>query len=215
VKFVVRHGANDMVKGNVFWKMMEEKKMCGGRTWQSMKEHFLKKILPAIESFKLSETAITRLKNMRIKKSITSSDKQGTLYTEHTDGQEDQCNFRKKKYYTEAEDNNLLKFIARRERYKSAGGVQLWKLMERRNVVPGHSWQSMKERNRKVLSRKLEEYLPSDVVNPMQEADLQDDKPPPYFESVLEGGGRKFNLKIMEPILNHCPIVKTSTKFPL
>jgi hypothetical protein len=44
---------------------------------------------------------------------------------------------RKKKYYTEAEDNKLLKFIANKERYKSAGGVQLWKKMEQRNVVPG------------------------------------------------------------------------------
>jgi len=44
---------------------------------------------------------------------------------------------RKKKYYTEGEDQKLLKFIADRERYKSAGGVRLWKEMERRNVVPG------------------------------------------------------------------------------
>jgi hypothetical protein len=27
--------------------------------------------------------------------------------------------------------------MANKERYKSAGGVQLWKKMERRNVVPG------------------------------------------------------------------------------
>jgi hypothetical protein len=67
--------------------MMEENKICDGTTWQSMREHFLKKILPAIESFKL----ITRLKNMRKKKSIANSDKQSSLYTEHPVGQEDQC----------------------------------------------------------------------------------------------------------------------------
>ena len=43
---------------------------------------------------------------------------------------------RKKKYYTEAEDNKLLKFIAKKRRYKRAGGVELWKKMEWRNVVP-------------------------------------------------------------------------------
>ena len=35
-----------------------------------------------------------------------------------------------KKYYTEAEDNKLLKFIAKKQRYKRAGGVELWKKME-------------------------------------------------------------------------------------
>ena len=176
MKFVVRHEAYDMVKGNVLWKMMEEKKICGGRTWQSMKEHFFKKILPAIETFQLNKTEITKFTNMRIKKSITNSDKQSRLYTKHPDGQEDQCNTRNKKYYTEAEDHKLLQFIIKQERYKSAGGVKVWKLMERRNVLPDRSWQSMKERYRKVLSRKLEEYLPSDVAIPMQEADLEGTK---------------------------------------
>jgi hypothetical protein len=44
---------------------------------------------------------------------------------------------RKMKYYTEAEDRNLLNFIVRHERYKIASGVRLWKLMERKKVVPG------------------------------------------------------------------------------
>jgi hypothetical protein len=37
--------------------------LCGGRTWQSMKERFLKKILPSIESFDLTEAQITSFKN--------------------------------------------------------------------------------------------------------------------------------------------------------
>ena len=44
---------------------------------------------------------------------------------------------RKMKYYTEAEDNNLLKFIVQHERYKAARGVRLWKLMERKKALPG------------------------------------------------------------------------------
>jgi len=146
VEFLMRHGAYDMVKGNAVWKMMEEKQMCGGRTWQSMKEHFLKKILPVIESFNLTETQITRFKNVncsdsrrpsrkqnltnsvfqesngianrRIGSSITNDDKESSFYTEHPDGQEDQSIIRKMKYYTESEDNSLLQFIVQHERYK-------------------------------------------------------------------------------------------------
>jgi hypothetical protein len=40
-------------------------------------------------------------------------------------------------YYTEAEDVALLKFVAQHKRYKAAGGVRLWKLMERKEVVSG------------------------------------------------------------------------------
>jgi hypothetical protein len=37
----------------------------------------------------------------------------------------------------------------------------------------GRSWQSMKERYRKVLSRKLDQYLPSDVVDQIMKAELR------------------------------------------
>jgi hypothetical protein len=44
---------------------------------------------------------------------------------------------RKMKYYTEAEDRNLLDFIVQPKRYKHASGERLWKLMEQKKVVPG------------------------------------------------------------------------------
>lgn len=40
-------------------------------------------------------------------------------------------------YYTEAEDKALLNFVVQRERYSETGGVRLWKLMERKQVLPG------------------------------------------------------------------------------
>jgi hypothetical protein len=40
-------------------------------------------------------------------------------------------------YYTKAEDASLLKFVSQHERYTEAGGVQLWRLMERKQAVPG------------------------------------------------------------------------------
>jgi hypothetical protein len=37
--------------------------VCKKRSWQSMKEQFLKKVLPDIESFSLSESEVTMFKN--------------------------------------------------------------------------------------------------------------------------------------------------------
>jgi hypothetical protein len=71
----------------------------------------------------------------------------------------------------------------------------------------------MKERYRKVLIWKLDEYLPSDVASKMLEADLGG-KPPIFFECVVVGG-LKFDMKIMVPSLNPCQFVKRSTKLPL
>jgi hypothetical protein len=143
-------------------------------------EQFLKNILPAIESFNLSEAQITKLKdvncnnsrrnrqkqnmtnsisqesndmlNRRIGGSIPNSDiqVQSSLCTEHPDGQVDQCVLRNLNYYTTAEDTSLLKFIAQHKRYMEAGGVRLWKLMERKKLVPGRSWQPKKKSCAKV-----------------------------------------------------------------
>jgi hypothetical protein len=76
----------------------------------------------------------------------------------------------------------------------------------------------MSERYRKVLIHKLEEYLPSDVATQMLEADLGGKPPPPFLVCVCVGGGRggsKFDVKIIVPNLNPCPLVKMSTKLPL
>jgi hypothetical protein len=41
------------------------------------------------------------------------------LCTELPDGQEDQCNTRKRKSYKQAEDNGLLKYISKKQRYQT------------------------------------------------------------------------------------------------
>jgi hypothetical protein len=63
VKFLVSHSAYKMVKGNSIWQRMEEGGLCkGARTWQSMKEHFRKKIIPQIHSFGLSWRQVRRFR---------------------------------------------------------------------------------------------------------------------------------------------------------
>nr|CAD7409979.1 unnamed protein product [Timema cristinae] len=52
VKYIVKNNGIDRVKGRALWEEMEEELKIG-RTWQSMKEHFIKSIVPNIDSFKI------------------------------------------------------------------------------------------------------------------------------------------------------------------
>ena len=55
INVLVKLSAYKMVKGNSIWQRMEEQGVCKrARTWQSMKEHFRKKIIHKIHSFGLS-----------------------------------------------------------------------------------------------------------------------------------------------------------------
>ena len=60
--------------------------------------------------------------------------------------------------YTKAEDLAILGFIADNRRFGDVGGVEMWKLMEEREVVVGRSWQSMKERFRKKIVNNIKSY---------------------------------------------------------
>jgi len=57
----------------------------------------------------------------------------------------------------------------------------------------------MRERYNKVLTKKLEEYLPSDVATKILEAYLGGKPPPLFFECVCVWGGSKFVVKVMVP----------------
>ena len=50
----------------------------------------------------------------------------------------------------------MLRFIVNNGRCKDAGGIALWQLMEERQVLHGHSWQSMKERFRSSIVGNLD-----------------------------------------------------------
>ena len=63
MNFLVSHSAYKVVKGNTIWERMEEGGVCkGARTWQSMKEHLRKKIIPEIHSFGLSWKQVRRFR---------------------------------------------------------------------------------------------------------------------------------------------------------
>ena len=52
----------------------------------------------------------------------------------------------------------ILNFILDNGRSADTGGVALWQLMEFRKVVEGRSWQSLKERFRKSILKRLDSF---------------------------------------------------------
>ena len=52
----------------------------------------------------------------------------------------------------------ILGFILDNGRSADTGGVSLWQLMEYRKVVEGRSWQSMKERFRKSILKRIDSF---------------------------------------------------------
>ena len=55
-------------------------------------------------------------------------------------------------------DLKILKFIAENKRFDDVRGKEVWQGMEEGKVVKGRSWQSMKERFRKVISARIKSY---------------------------------------------------------
>ena len=52
----------------------------------------------------------------------------------------------------------ILGFILDNGRSADTGGVSLWQLMEYREVVEGRTWQSMKERFRKSILKRIDSF---------------------------------------------------------
>ena len=52
----------------------------------------------------------------------------------------------------------ILQFIVDNGRCEDTGGIALWQLMEERQVVERRSWQSMKERFRRSILKRLHSF---------------------------------------------------------
>ncbi|XP_066998651.2 serine-rich adhesin for platelets [Anabrus simplex] len=121
------------------------------RSWQSMKAQFLKYILPNIEKFDLSSEELLKFKKCEQQTRI-NKDAKGKVVPGHRGWR------RNGRYYTVEDDKKLLEYITTKGRHHQTNGVKLWKMMELRNVLPERSWQSMKERYRKVIQPNLQRY---------------------------------------------------------
>ena len=62
------------------------------------------------------------------------------------------------KYYTKEEDLVILKFIEANQLFKDMKGKKGWHDIEEKIILEGRTWQSMKERFRKVMMKRIQSY---------------------------------------------------------
>ena len=139
VKYFLDHGGFSIRGGNTVWKKMEDDWVIPGRTWHSLRERFEKHIEPHLRQFGSSKTEMLK------------ADREHNI-SKQTAGRKN-CNF-----YSKEEDLKIISFIVDNRRFQEVGGNELWKIMEERTVLEGRSWQSMKERFRKVIYPKIHMY---------------------------------------------------------
>ena len=145
VKYFLDHGGFSIRGGNTVWKKMEDEWVCPGRTWHSLRERFEKHIEPHLRHFGAS------------KSDMLKADRDHNISKQNA-GRKN-CNF-----YSKEEDLKIISFIVDNKRFLDVGGNELWKIMEERAVLDGRSWQSMKERFRKVISPKINQYKLDKII---------------------------------------------------
>ena len=141
------------VGGDTLWQEMEEEKVLVGRSWMSMKEHFLKNIMKHLGSFSfLSEQQRSFLRERTVVK-----DKEGKVAVGQV-------------RYTKEEKDTILSFIAANQGYGKPGGNKLWKKMEEEKLLESRTWLSMKNHYLKTLkNRKPSSLLKTRVVSDTEE----------------------------------------------
>ena len=139
VKYFATHGGYSVRGGNTVWRQMEEDWICPGRTWQSLRERFEKHIEVNLRQFGVTKTDLIKVDRENKVESIKGLRKNV-------------------KYYSKDEDVKIINFIIDNKRFEDVKGNELWKVIVQRNVVVGRSWQSLKERFRKTILPKINQY---------------------------------------------------------
>ena len=143
---LLKRGGYGQRGGTLLWRQMESQGVCPGRSWQSLKGRFDKHILPNLNRFGTSRTQ------------LTEADGKAKTVSSEVMAREGNNNREARMSYNRSEDLAILGFIIDNKRYSDVGGVEMWKLMEEREVVVGRSWQSMKERFRKKILTNIKSY---------------------------------------------------------
>ncbi|KAK3928823.1 Telomeric repeat-binding factor 2-interacting protein 1 [Frankliniella fusca] len=125
-------GYND-IRGTAMWKRMSRK--FPNHTWQSLKEHFIKKIMPLIGSYGLPMETVKKFRAGM--QAPTIRPKPPILNT-----------------YSLDDDNAILQYVSKYGKNAKLGGNVFWQTMKERNILPGRSWQSVRERYLKCLRNK-------------------------------------------------------------
>jgi len=153
VNYFLEEGGFKYRKGNRVWQMMEEAGVCRGRTWQSMKQRWEKFLSRSLDKFGVTPTDFEmKDAHNRSETDESSTAGEGTQANTPIRGFRSNAN-----YYTTTEDLKILEFMVTNHRFDVSGRA-MWEMMESKDVLPGRSWHSLKERFRKVIIKKIRSY---------------------------------------------------------
>ena len=131
--FIITKSVFKLTKSEMLWKEMKEQGLCPERSWMGMKTRFLRSILPNLAKYGLSHQLL-----------LASDRKTGEKPVFHQPENMKEAKMTKK--YTTLEDQKIITYIIKNQRFKHVKGQKLWKLMEERKVVTDRSWLSMMRR---------------------------------------------------------------------
>ena len=115
INYMLEEGGFRLRKGNKIWELMEEKGICPGRTWQSMKQRWDKFISKSLDKFGVT---VDELEQRDEKDKSESED----------DAEVSQRGFRgNANYYTNIEDLKIIEFMVSNQRF-DVGGRALWQV---------------------------------------------------------------------------------------
>jgi len=153
VNYLLEKGGLSLTSGLKLWQDMVEAEVCPGRSAHALKEQFLHHIRKRLHEFDVTEE---QLREADVRAETL------TAYISHNEtlgSSPSGRGFRAKaNYYATEDDLKILSFILDNGRSADTGGVSLWQLMEFRKVVEGRSWQSLKERFRRSILKRLDSF---------------------------------------------------------
>ncbi|XP_076058942.1 uncharacterized protein LOC143035818 isoform X2 [Oratosquilla oratoria] len=148
LNYIHRTRSYSRVGGVQLWKEMESSGIIKDRSWHSLKERYRKVLVKNLKKY--AKNGVTKAVIAKFEKRIKK--------TEPKDGA-DVLKINYIRTYTREEDLCILDFIRRTNRYHGVAGKVLWELMSSTDpVLRGRTWQSLKERFRKIIVKNLERY---------------------------------------------------------
>ena len=122
VRYFQEMGGFKLRKGNRVWKLMENKDICPGRTWQSMKQRWDKFISKSLDKFKIT---VEELEEIDVQEGSENGDDDTDLNSSTVSLRGFRANAN---YYTTADDEKILNYIITNKRFSDVGGRAMWEV---------------------------------------------------------------------------------------
>ena len=120
VNFFLQEGGYRIRKGRAIWIKMESKKICNGRTWQSMKSRWEKYVSKDLSNFNVTT------------EDLIEADKRIFGDDGATEEDGDRSNFRGvrtgRSFYNREEDLKIINFLLQNRRYQDVKGRAVWQV---------------------------------------------------------------------------------------